>query len=1001
MKDLLIEKWFPVREVSIESGRERGGANMLPPLYFLHLWWARRPQSASRIASVLACLPREDLGNEEKKRLLWALGLRGDPLAAIARREKGEKSFGYPVLEGVQPEPKVYLDRMIKLWGRRPVGADFMAGGGSIPFEMVRAGFGEVVAGEYNPVAYIILKASLEYPIKYGDRLVSDVKRYGEQLLADLRRSVAKYFPRHPLGQPIDYVWVRMFRCPECGIDTPSLKSLWLDKDKGYAIYPVLKEDGVNLNVVRVEEVGKVRSDGGEHSRVRITDGEYTGTVFETRGYERGGELECPRHRHTIPENVVKEQYKMLLAQREQDGYHGSHPARLVAAVLEGRVYVEPSKEMIDAYVLAEEDLKRIWNDIVEADLVPLEIHGKGESDRVVEYGLDAFHRMFTSRQLLVHAEIVRLIREAHDRVAEDEVRKGRSRGEAEEYAKAIATYLTLVSGKTLDYNSTLTMWHESRGAISPVFDTHAFGWTWDFGEGDMIHDGKALSEWALKNVLKALRGIAKRTHSINPDVRVVYGDASQRVSIDMPKGGYDIVFVDPPYYGNVQYGEISDYFYVWFKKTLGSLYPEAFAEPETPKQEEAVANRVRHGSAKLASQRYEGKMREIFASVHKSLQDEGVFLLWFAHKAGAAWIRTVRALLDSGFGITAMWGVRSEMARSLHITGKAALRTSIIMVCRKQSNGGGGYIQDAVQELDKALEPRLTELEEYGLMGPDFLMGAQAEALRVASHYWPLKDPSGTIGSDTLLDLVLDQATGIAVNHITRRVAPQILGIDTVTKFYILAKHLYSDIIPYDEARRLALACLGGSGTGDPVEEVVVKSGLGRMTVEQVTGERAKVVRLTTPWERAREGRLFQAKPTSTIDWVHAAVAGLEEGRRLEEVAVHIAKGGSYVCEVVKVLYHVLPETVPDSRGKPSRNREKLHIQALLLGVCQEGLHLTVQQQLQEKEAQKRLDQYQGKLEDVAYMSQKEEGAKAWYRGRFMPIQEVQRPTEALKEAG
>ncbi len=959
VRDLLIEKWFPVHEASVESARERSFA-YLPPLHILSIWWARRPLTASRIASVLACLPQEDLNNEERKRLLRALGLRGDPLAAVARMEKGEKGFDYPVLEGVQPEEQVYINKMVELWGRRPVGADFMAGGGSIPFEMIRSGFGEVVAGEYNPVAYVILKASLEYPIKYGERLVQDVERYGRQLLNDLRRKVAKYFPRHPLGQPTGYIWVKMFRCPECGVETPALKSLWLDKEKGYAVYPILDKDGVELKVVRVEEVEKVRSDGGEYSRVRVLGGDYRGTIFETRGYERGGELECPRHRHTVPQKVVWEQYGEFLAKRKLLGYHGSHPARLIAAVLEGRVYVNPTKEMVDAYISAEEELKGRWGDLAAEDLVPIEAIPQGvKTQEPLRMGVTEWCELFTARQLLVHAEIVRLIKEIHARVIEDEVGKGRSRQDAEEYAKAIVTYLTLAFGKTLDYNSTLTLWNKSRGIISHVFDTHAYGWTWDFGEGDMIHYGKALLEWSLKNSLKALRGIVKRLKKSR--VRVVFGDAAQIASINAPPSGYDAIFLDPPYYGNVQYGEISDYFYVWFKKTLGSLYPEAFQEPETPKQEEAVANRIRHGSSKLASMRYEEKMREIFASVHKALRSDGVFLLWFAHKAGAAWIRTIRALLDSGFRITAMWGIRSEMARSLHITGKAALRTSILIVCRKRLNGEGGYIQDALREIDKAMEPRLTELEGYGLMGPDFLMGAQAEALRIASHYWPLKDPSGKRSAYELLDLLLDQAAGIAVNHVTRRVAPQIVDIDAATKFYILAKHLYSDLIPYDDARRLALACLGGFEAGDPVEEVVVKSGLGRMAAEQVSGERAKVVRLSHPWERSREGRLFEAKPPPIIDWIHAAVAGLEEGKRPEEVATYIAKGGPYVCEVVKALYHILPDTMPDSRGKKGRNREKLHVQALLLGICREGLHLAIQQQLQEKEVQRRLDAYAG----------------------------------------
>jgi putative DNA methylase len=950
MKELLIEKWFPVLEASVESGRERAGANMLPPLYFLGLWWARRPQSAARIASILATLPQENLSKEEKKRLLWAIGLRGDPTAALENIAKGNPtSFGYPTLEGTEPEPKVYIERMVKSWGRKPVGADFMAGGGCIPFEMLRSGFGEIAATEYNPVAYIILKASLEYPIRYGERLVADVRRYGEQVLAALKRSMGRYFPNHPFGQPIDYIWVRMFKCPECGVETPSLKSLWLDRDDGYALYPTVKNDSIELNVVKVEEI----EDG---PKFKVVEGKFAGKVLDSGGYEKDGELECPKHRHTLSKKTVKEQYRKYLNSKEQDSYHGSQPTKLVAVYLDGKKYVEPTPEMINAYSLAEKDLREAWTRLVSEDLLPLEVHNKGEADRVVAYGLDTFVRMFNARQLLAHAEIMRLIKESYVTVAEDEVRKGSSKEEAAQYSKAIATYLTLVLGKILNYNSTLTSW--KGGAIRSTFDTHAFAWTWDFAEGDMVCEKKGLFEWALKNVLKALRGIVKRTKNQDSVTRVILGDAGSQAEIGSPPGGYDLIFIDPPYYGNVQYGEISDYFYVWFRKTLHNLYPEAFMTPEVPKQEEAVANRVRHGSAKLASTHYETKMHEIFMNARKALRDDGVFLLWFAHKTGAAWTKTVHALLDSGFAITALWGVRSEMARSFHISGKAALRTSIIMTCRKQQNSGG-YIQDALQALNNTLGLRLQELEDQGLVGPDFLMGAQAIALKVSSTHWPIRDPSGETTPEQALDVLLDHATGAAVNHITRKVAPEIVGIDAPTKFYILTKLLYSDEIPYDDARRLALACLGASGIGDPVQELVDKVGLGKLAATQVSGERTKMVTLSAPWDRARNGQLFKSDPAPTIDYVHAAISSLEEGKPITNAAVQIAKGGPLICDVLKALYHILPDETPTGRRTTTRNREKIHVQTLLLTVCQEGLHLIVQNQLKEKEIQRHLEDF------------------------------------------
>lgn len=958
MQKLLIEKWFPVYEVSHESARERGA--QFPPIYQLHIWWARRPQTASRIASVLASIPLADLSEKEKKQLLWALGLRGDPIKAEAERLKGKRRFNYPPFERIDPESRFYHEKMIELWGRRPVGADFMAGGGAIPFEMIRAGFGEVIAGEYNPVAYIILKASLEYPLMYGDRLVQGVEKYGRQILNALRSKVAKYYPKHSRGQPVDYIWTRMFRCTECGIEIPSLKTLWLDKKNHYAIYPTIVENKVNLNVVRIEEIGKIKVGRREESKVRIVDGEFKGVIFETKGYERDGELECPKHRHTVSQDKVKEQYKEHLAKGEMEGYPTHHPIRLVAAFLRGGTYVEPTDYMKTAFARAEEDLKKAWDELINEDLIPLEIHEKGEADRIFKYGIDKYYKMFNARQLLVHAELVRLIKGTYDKMIENEVRKGRSTEIAKKYSDAIVTCLTLALGKTLDYNSVLTIWDSNAGKIVHTFDTHAYAWTWDFGEGDMIHEDKGIYEWALSNFTKALKGIVKRLWGYKAKVKVVFGDAKEKIlEENTTTNGYDVMFIDPPYYGNVQYGEVSDYFYVWFRKTLRGIYPDAFLEPLTPKQEEAVANRVRHGSKALASSHYENKMKQIFSSVYNELRHGGVFLLWFAHKTGVAWSRTIRALLDSGFGITGMWGVRSEMERSLHISGKAALRTSVIMVCRKRENGWG-YIQDVMRELDEHLEQRLNELDEWGIIGPDFLMGAQADALRIASKYWPIKDPAGKIYPGQALDLILDRATGLTVNYITRKVAPQVIGVDATTKFYILAKYLYADLVPYDDARRLALACLGASGIRDPAEEVVVQSGIGKIATQQVRGERAKVVKLMEPWERVKGGSIFGSKPTPIIDWIHAAVSDLEEAKILEEVAVHIAKGGPNVCEVLRVLYHILPDEITKQK-KTIKNKEKIHVKTLLFAVCEEGLHLAVKREMEKKETQKTIEEYLG----------------------------------------
>lgn len=922
----------------------------MPPLYYLHTWWARRPLAASRFAATLSALPIEAYSKDTIQRLLTALGLRGDPIKAV---REGKRSFSYPVFEGVNPNPRAYINKAEKLWGRKPVGADFMAGGGSIPFEMARVGYGAVIAGEYNPIAYTILKASLEYPIIYKDRLVRDVERYGRQLLARLRQRVKEYYPPHPSGQPNGYIWTRIFNCPLCGCEIPSLGSLWLDREKGFAYYPILNSERTDLKIVPVEELERRRVGGKIESTVRIVDGEHAGIEFETRGYVSRGILECPAYRHTLDRDEPKRQNREYLEQREAQGYYGSQSARLTAVTLEGKVYIEPTEEMKQAYKKAEEYLKDNWEAFTDENLIPLENVPYGqETARLFPFGIDAFYKLFNARQLLVHAEIVQLIRELRGRVIEDEVRRGRPRADAEEYSKVITTYLTIAFGKTFKYNTTLSSWNYSSGFIRSAFSRHAFAWTWDYSEIGVI-PSSASPEWAIQNMLKSLKGLVKRLYPIESPIQVVYGDAAKAEHTKK----IDVIITDPPYYGNVQYSELSDYFYVWFKETLTDVYPEAYGESETPKQDEAVANRVRHGSDRLADEFYEEKMREIFRNHHGILDDNGILVLWFAHKSGAAWSSTIQALLDSGFTITSLWGINAERAYSFHISGKAALHTNILLTCRKRE-GGGGYIQDAVIEMERELGKRLNELEKYGVVGPDFLMAAQAEALKSASTMWPLRDPQGRMEPGEILDYMMDQAIGHAVNYLTRKVAPQIVGVDAPTKFYVLTRHLYQDIVSYDDARRIALACLGATGVGDPVQEVAVATGLGKMSTTSVGGESTKVLSLLEPWERARRGTLNEGRETSVVDYVHRAIAVLEEGGSINTAAEALASAGASACQVIKGLYEVLPERIQRRRSSVV-NRERQHLQTLLLGVCQEGLHLLARRKREERDKQTRLDRY------------------------------------------
>jgi len=978
---LLIEDFFPIQEVNVEASRERSFA-YLPRLYVLHLWWTRKPQIPCRIASLLASLQSMEISEDFIVRLLCALGLEkacniASPtprtvLLNILEEYARKKKFDYPVVESVNPDPSRYEELMIKTWGRRPVGGDFMAGGGSIPFEMLRVGYGRVVAGEYNPVAYVILKASLEYPLRYGKKLVVDVERYGRKVLEELKKRVKEYYPPHPkLGQPTEYIWVRYFKCPRCGLEVPATSSFWLDKEKGYALYPEVKDDEVRLHVVRVKPIREYEVGNRKEAEVKVIEEIFKDRVFKTEGYESNGNVYCPRCRaSTITGEIAKEQYKEYIEEMEAKGYRGVHRARLVAVVHEDRKYSKPTEEMIEAYQKAMEDLRRNWAELTREELIPLQGIPEGkETLRLFPLGLSKFYRLFNARQLLVHSELVKIIKEVYQEAINDEVRSGKSIDYAREYAKAVITYLTFALGKTLDYNSALTSWNKPRGVIRNTFERHAYAWTWDFVEASNARDDTGYG-WCLRNLVKALSGLVKRLSDTNAEAIVVYGDAAETPIRYMSEDGFDVLFTDPPYYGSVQHAELSDFFYVWYRLVFKDLYPEAFSDELTPKSEEAVYNEVRVGKitsrkgekgrksedvySSIARERYERKLREISEAHYRSLRDGGVLILWFAHRAGEAWIKTIKALIDTGFVITGLWSLRTEMGRSLHIAGKAALRSSMLIVARKLPRAKR-RVSEVFEEIKQVVPERVEILDKLNIWGPDLIMAAMAESLRIVSECWPPIDPSGKLEPDEVLEKAINIAVDAAISHVIRAIASDIEGFDIPTRFYIIARRIYGDYVPYDDARRLIISLSGHVPLGDPVDEVVIRTGLGVTEKDIVEGEEVKGVKLLDPWGRVSKRLIFKASKPPIIDYVHKAIVSYEKSS--SEALKTLGYIARDACRLLRALLLALPaEIVEDS----ALVKERAIITSMLSSFCEKGFIPEVILEHKDKIAkQKTLDEF------------------------------------------
>jgi putative DNA methylase len=357
-------------------------------------------------------------------------------------------------------------------------------------------------------------------------------------------------------------------------------------------------------------------------------------------------------------------------------------------------------------------------------------------------YGMERWCDLFNSRQLLGHLTLM------------DELSKIKKNIISEygiEKATAIITYLQFGIDKIIDYNSRQTRWITQRGVVSGTFGRHDYSLKWTYGE--MIYTGpysgpkwgQIQSAKAYRELCELLAGVNK-TYAGNPPIQIINGTAAHIEGV--ADKSVDLVCMDPPYYDNVQYAELSDFYYVWQKRTLKDLYPDIFNIRLTNKRDEAVANPVRDGSAKNAKAEYQRLMQEIFAECRRVVKDEGVMTLMFTHKAQDAWETLTRSLIEAGWIITASFPVESEFGYSTHQLNLASAASSIFITCRKRAfhsqqpafwtGLGGTGVQHQVRS---AVESGLNEFRPLKLNAVDQMIACYGRALQVLSENWPVMD--------------------------------------------------------------------------------------------------------------------------------------------------------------------------------------------------------------------------------------------------------------------
>ena len=858
----LIERWLPIAEIGIESTRERTPMTPFPAPNRLHVWWARRPLVASRAALLASLLP----AHADREKFLHVLGIHGDPVATRRRideaRRRGERfegqAYTYPrAFSHVPGQDDI-------LWLRGVFGDDGVAalavldptaGGGSIPFEALRLG-APAFANDLNPVSALIMRATAEWPSVHGEALKEPFEELAGRFVRAREERLAPYFPPEPEAIAIstNYLWARTVTCPYCDGLVPLSPNWRLASDgTGVRLLPECAAGpGTPGRVCAFEIVGSAEEQfpatvarGDGHCPYadcgRVVDGDEI--KRQAQAGRMGEQLFAVVYKRRVPGRVLKS------GKRGRDkwvrGYRAPRPEDDNSAAIRERLGEKlPEWEALD---------------IVPSERIP-------DGNKTTEphrYGMKLWRDLFSPRQLLCHGTSVEVFREmlAADRASD----------RLDDLRQAAYGYLALSLDKLLNYNSRMSVWMPTREVVANTFNRHDFAFCWSHAEMSPLVVGLGY-EWATGQTAKCIDELIALIH------REVDGDAGDLLGATQPRpeaasapppvtitckpgdsldhvadASIDAVVMDPPYYDNVMYAELSDFFYVWLKRTVGRVFPELFRRQLTDKENEAVANpakfRGQKGARALAGRDYQQRMAAIFAECRRVLKPDGIMTLMFTHKATGAWDALTTGLMDAGFAITASWPINTEAGGSLHIRDKAAANSTVFLACRprpaSESADSANYWEDVEPKVAGAVRKRVGEFQDAGISGVDLFLAAFGPALEEFSRHWPLRRgeprdrPQERRGQQTLLEEPWDpyavspeDALHIARREVKRWRLERLThlkanaDLDPMTAFFVLAWDTFrAPAFDYDEALRLARA-VGVDLDRDLTGRLVHKSG-------------------------------------------------------------------------------------------------------------------------------------------------------------------------------
>jgi putative DNA methylase len=762
---------------------------------------------------------------------------------------------------------ELFLDKMPRVF-------DPFAGGGAIPLEAARLGC-RSFGNDINPVAHIIQKGSLEFPQRFGkpityskaafiklygpvawneltsdnlvyksgeaiavnipNRLSFDVEFYAKKLLVETEKEIGYLYPPAKKGSmPIAYYWARVGTCsnPSCKAEIPLLKSFYLANTNTKQVYlkPLIKEKTITFEIKK--------------------------GVSKEESWLYRGNVQCPICGNSTDVNTLKQQFVA-----------GKTSERLIAVICEGKdgkEYRLPMQAEIDIIKQIPKDVER------PSEVMPVKYTQALPS---CTWGISKWSDMFTNRQIAMLQKLN----------ASLNILKAELSVNTDDYSKAILCYLGIFIDRIAVANTSFGIWHSGRETLERIMGRQAISMVFDYPESNPFcnSSGSALNQ--LDWITRYIENECQYPFS------TVLQNASSGEKSQFPEKYLTAVVTDPPYYDAIAYADLSDFFYVWLKRTLGDVFPLNFATPQTPKSEECTALKHHHnGDAQTAKNHFENKLLQIFDAIEHQTTD--LVSIMFAHQSTEAWTTLCNSILGARMNITGSWATDTEMTGALK-TDKSFLSSSVTVSCKPTIKKGVANFKSIEKEIRIEVEKEVELLYSLGFRGADLLTACFGQAVSIFGKYERVERGDG---EQVTVAKLLEIAKESAFNALLKG-----FDGDDFTKFYIGWLQLYSFAeSDFDDAAKFSRVGLSINVADLFSEHILIKNGN-----KQTLGSYEQRLKLS---------KNLGEKPNSfLIDQVHRAMAlykGTNRALLLKYIDKVASQPESSFWRVVTSLCEVLP---------------------------------------------------------------------------------------------